>query len=192
MPSPGITKRYLAQAIKTLMADRPLSKISVGDIVEYCGLNRNSFYYHFRDKYDLVNWIFYTEIVTKLREQQGELTSGWALIEKICEYLYDEKDFYVSALSETGQDSFPAYFSQVMRTMVLAHAEEMEEESREFAGYHHPLAVRRRKNSAPQAGGADEAGGGRQHPAAAGAQPPGVDRPRFGAVLFRMSRRGVV
>ncbi len=133
MPSPGITKRYLAQAIKTLMADRPLSKISVGDIVEYCGLNRNSFYYHFRDKYDLVNWIFYTEIVTKLREQQGELTSGWALIEKICEYLYDEKDFYVSALSETGQDSFPAYFSQVMRTMVLAHAEEMEEEFREFA-----------------------------------------------------------
>lgn len=58
MPSPGITKRLLAEAMKTFMQERPLTKISVGDLVDECGLNRNSFYYHFKDKYDLVNWIF--------------------------------------------------------------------------------------------------------------------------------------
>lgn len=44
--------------MKKLMEKKPFSKISVGDICEDCGMNRKSFYYHFRDKYDLVNWIF--------------------------------------------------------------------------------------------------------------------------------------
>ena len=62
----GITKRVLADSIRKLMEQRPLAKISVGDIVEECGLNRNSFYYHFKDKYDLVNWIFYTDVILSL------------------------------------------------------------------------------------------------------------------------------
>ena len=32
------------------------------DIADGCGLTRQAFYYHFKDKYDLMNWIYYTEI----------------------------------------------------------------------------------------------------------------------------------
>lgn len=51
----NLTKRALAAAMKELMEQMPFSKISVSDIAEQCGMNRKSFYYHFKDKYDLVN-----------------------------------------------------------------------------------------------------------------------------------------
>ena len=49
MAEAGVTKKVLAYALKSLMASRPLSKITVGDICEACDMNRKSFYYHFRD-----------------------------------------------------------------------------------------------------------------------------------------------
>ena len=58
MADSNIAKNALAASMKKLMSKNPFSKISVGDICEDCGMNRKSFYYHFRDKYDLVNWIF--------------------------------------------------------------------------------------------------------------------------------------
>lgn len=57
MADSNITKRALAAALKELMEQKPFSKINVADICEKCGMNRKSFYYHFKDKYDLVNWI---------------------------------------------------------------------------------------------------------------------------------------
>ena len=58
MADSQLTKRALSAAMKELMAERPMEKIRIGDIVERCNMNRQSFYYHFKDKYDLVNWIF--------------------------------------------------------------------------------------------------------------------------------------
>lgn len=51
------TKNVLAAALKEVMAEKPLEKIGIGEICERCGMNRKSSYYHFKDKYDLVNWI---------------------------------------------------------------------------------------------------------------------------------------
>ena len=51
------TKRALAQSLKRLMAQKPLSKITIADITEDCGINRMTFYYHFQDIYDLIEWI---------------------------------------------------------------------------------------------------------------------------------------
>ena len=62
----NITKTMMADAMKELMSEKPFAKISVGDICERCGMNRKSFYYHFKDKYDLVNWIFQTEFLKVL------------------------------------------------------------------------------------------------------------------------------
>ena len=59
----NITKRALSQALKELIKTRPIEKISVGNICDACGLNRKSFYYHFQDKYDLINWIYCTEFL---------------------------------------------------------------------------------------------------------------------------------
>ena len=57
-----ITKRALAEALKKMMEKKLLSKITVTDLAEACGINRHTFYYHFRDIYDLVEWIYCSEV----------------------------------------------------------------------------------------------------------------------------------
>ena len=55
MADSNITKRALAAALKSLLAERPFAKVSVREICEACGMSRKSFYYHFKDKYELLN-----------------------------------------------------------------------------------------------------------------------------------------
>lgn len=112
MAEAGVTKKVLAYALKSLMASRPLSKITVGDICEACDMNRKSFYYHFKDKYDLVNWIYYTECVAVLKEKG--YNTGWELLEDLCAYFYDNRSFYRKTLSVDGQNSFSEYFRDIV------------------------------------------------------------------------------
>ena len=51
-----ITKRALEDALKQMMLKKPLDKITIRDITDTCGISRMTFYYHFRDIYDLVEW----------------------------------------------------------------------------------------------------------------------------------------
>ncbi|MDL2248126.1 TetR/AcrR family transcriptional regulator C-terminal domain-containing protein [Tyzzerella sp. OttesenSCG-928-J15] len=122
-----VTKNTMAAALKELMTERPFSKISVRDIVERCSMNRNSFYYHFKDKYDLVNWIFYTEIAEEVTQFNAEVMPAWELLNKVFTYFYDNRNFYINALSVSGQNSFEEYFIELMgniirvRTMGVFH-----------------------------------------------------------------------
>ena len=52
-----VTKRALEQSLKNLLLKKPLTKITINDIAEDCGINRMTFYYHFKDIYDLVEWL---------------------------------------------------------------------------------------------------------------------------------------
>ena len=45
----NFTKKAIEASFLKLLNERPLNKITVKDIVEDCGINRNSFYYHFDD-----------------------------------------------------------------------------------------------------------------------------------------------
>ena len=118
MPDSSLTKRALAQAIKELMNEKPLVKISIADIVDRCQMNRQSFYYHFRDKYDLVNWIFYTELITELQNSSNK--DEYEELKNICRYLYDNRTFYINALKFTGQNSFYEYFGEVIYQLLKA------------------------------------------------------------------------
>lgn len=118
MPDSSLTKRALAQAIKELMNEKPLVKISIADIVDRCQMNRQSFYYHFRDKYDLVNWIFYTELITELQNSPNK--DEYEELKNICRYLYDNRAFYINALKFTGQNSFYEYFGEVIYQLLKA------------------------------------------------------------------------
>lgn len=51
-----ITKRALEESLKHLLLQKPLNKITINDIAEDCGINRMTFYYHFKDIYDLIEW----------------------------------------------------------------------------------------------------------------------------------------
>ena len=52
------TKNALASALKKMMEVKPIDKITVKDLVEICNVNRQTFYYHFDDVYDLLEWVF--------------------------------------------------------------------------------------------------------------------------------------
>ena len=136
MPDSNITKRALAQTLKDLMVHTPFSKISVGDLCTACGMSRKSFYYHFRDKYDLVNWIFYTEFITEV--QNNTYDTAWDFLKDIYTYFYRERIFYQKAMQIQGQNSFCEYFSEVMEPFIqtfldnIFHTEGQSEFSRVF------------------------------------------------------------
>ena len=44
------------------MQTMEFEQISVGLIARHCHISRNTFYYHFKDKYDIISWIFYREV----------------------------------------------------------------------------------------------------------------------------------
>ena len=88
-----ITKRALAEALKELLKAEPFAQVSVGEICEKCHMNRKSFYYHFKDKYDLVNWIYSTEFIAVAKER-GYSDVNMDLLADMCVYFYDNRDFY--------------------------------------------------------------------------------------------------
>ena len=96
----NITKRSLASALKSLMEEMPFAKITVGDICEACNMNRKSFYYHFRDKYDLINWIYDTEFISVARSKL--YASGWSRVADLCAYFYENRSFYNKVLAIEG------------------------------------------------------------------------------------------
>ena len=108
----NFTKQAIKAAFLELLDEKPLNKISVRDIVERCGINRNSFYYHFQDKYDLVNWIFYVGFIGEM--DLNSYTTGWDWLRDICGYFYRERDFYRCALKIEGQNSFKGYLIETV------------------------------------------------------------------------------
>lgn len=65
-------KKMFAAALKEIMKHKPLSKITVNDLVSECGVNRKTFYYHFADIYDLLKWM--------LEEEAVEVVKHFALV----------------------------------------------------------------------------------------------------------------
>ena len=60
----------------------------------------------------MMNWIFYKEFWHQIHLK--EYKDAFQLLEDICDYLYQERDFYRVALKMEGQNSFQEYFSEVM------------------------------------------------------------------------------
>ena len=51
-----ITNRALEASLKKMLLKKPVTKITISDITDDCGVNRATFYYHFKDIYDLIEW----------------------------------------------------------------------------------------------------------------------------------------
>ena len=122
----NITKKALAEALKEVMEEKPFSKISISDICERCDMNRKSFYYHFADKYDLVNWIFDTEYIAVVANDYQEFRIEVLL--SACRYFYENRRFYRSALQVRGQNSFLEHFHELLHTAGTARLEIVMEE----------------------------------------------------------------
>lgn len=123
MADSNITKRALASAFKKLMEEMPFAKISVSDICERCQMNRKSFYYHFKDKFELVNWVFDTEFLDAINDSGASV--GWDTLTVLCRYLYDNKEFYRRALKIDGQNSFMDHFRETLALLVSQRLKEI-------------------------------------------------------------------
>lgn len=116
MADSNVTKSALASAFKDLMKEKTFARISVSDICATCEMNRKSFYYHFKDKYDLVNWIYNNEFIAVVSHK--EYDSEWFLLEELCEYFYENKEFYRKIFQVDGQNSFSDYFRAIVMTIL--------------------------------------------------------------------------
>lgn len=132
MADSNITKKALAAALKQLLEEKPFEKINVGDICESCEMNRKSFYYHFKDKYDLVNWIFDTELISIVRDKVYEDT--WEAMLVMSNYFYNNRIFYRKALCITGQNSFSEHFQSLLFPVIMSRLRDIlnEKEVMEF------------------------------------------------------------
>lgn len=116
MGGAGETKRQFADALRELMREEPFARISVSDIAEKAGISRKSFYNHFKDKYELVNWICYTQFVqTKEAFLEG---NAWSAFSSFLEFFASDPRFFANALQDMSQNSFGQYFSDMLFELV--------------------------------------------------------------------------
>ena len=67
MGKSDVIKREFARTLKQMASEQALSSVTVSSLCAKTGLSRSTFYYHFIDLYDLINWIFDTEIILPLQ-----------------------------------------------------------------------------------------------------------------------------
>lgn len=97
------TKNMCANALLELSNTKALADISISDITNFCGISRNTFYYHFKDKQELIYWIYATFHDTKIDLRlNSEQSNTMALVNFMRKYA----SFFKQAFSETGQNCF--------------------------------------------------------------------------------------
>lgn len=111
MADSSITKKALASALVNLMQTKDFQKISVAEICGKCNMNRKSFYYHFKDKYDLMNWVFDTQLREKTRNFR--FASDWELMLRVADCVYENRRFYAKALAVHGQNSLNEHIREL-------------------------------------------------------------------------------
>ena len=101
------TKEIIADSFMELAAARAVNRISIVDIVENCSLTKPTFYRYFKDKYDLISWIYVREAQANV-DKIGEDGYLWrnTLLDGL-RFYEENRNFMVNALKHTnGRDSF--------------------------------------------------------------------------------------
>lgn len=80
------TKMMLAETLISLLEKKPISKITVSELVNLCEINRKTFYYHFQDVYDLLEWYLDTEF-QKAMITMGPLENFETIVDYAAEYM---------------------------------------------------------------------------------------------------------
>lgn len=103
------TKGMFADELERMMRGMRLSQVRVADLCARCGVERRVFYYHFRDKYDLVAWIFERDYSAAA---DGRAPYSEALYTEAHRRIWARHDFYRRAFEEDSQNSIRRYVLQ--------------------------------------------------------------------------------
>lgn len=108
------TKNLLAESLKELAKKKSVDKITVKEIAQNCGLTAQTFYNHFRDKYDLIAWIYSTEAEKIMRKVDFKNYTWKNTLADWIIYSIENKNFLKNLILNTsGSDSFINYVSNV-------------------------------------------------------------------------------
>lgn len=121
------TKHQLANALKTLMAQKSMDKITISELTSLCQIRRQSFYYHFEDIYDLLRWMIQNEALNLLQQQEGALLWKEGLLQ-LFRYLEENKQVYLCALKSIGHDHIRRFFEADIYAIIHRTIEQLGEE----------------------------------------------------------------
>ena len=113
-----ITKRALEQSLKNLLLKKPLTKITVSDIADDCGINRMTFYYHFKDIYDLVEWSCLEDAKRALDEKKTYETWQQGLLQ-IFEAVKENKPFILNVYRCIHREEVEKYLQPLVDQLLL-------------------------------------------------------------------------
>ncbi len=101
------TKELLAESILELSKHKSVDKITIKEITENCGMTSPTFYNHFKDKYELIAWIYLYQAEEMLLDYENGNASWYDAILEAVRMLKANVSFFRNALKNTnGQDSF--------------------------------------------------------------------------------------
>ncbi len=131
------TKMAIAHAFKELLHEKSFDKITVGDIAEQCGINRQTFYYHFSDIFDLTEWICAIDTEKALKEKK--LNESWQDgFLAIFDIVAKDKHFIINLYKHVPRDYLYNYLYRMTYNLIYGVINELStdiairEEDKEF------------------------------------------------------------
>ena len=129
------TKRALEASLKKLLLQKPLNKITINDITEDCGVNRMTFYYHFKDIYDLVDWILTEDAIKAMEGCQSFDTWTEAFLD-ILHQIRDNKTLVLNVYRSLGREQVEQYLYKMLDPLLRMFIERenipVQEEDKQF------------------------------------------------------------
>ncbi len=106
-------KVLLAESLKELVLEKPVEKITIKEITDRAGVIRVTFYNHFQDKYELLEWICREEVVgpTRILLQNNMQREA---VRFLFTAILKNKDFYSHVAHTTGQNSFESILRELI------------------------------------------------------------------------------
>lgn len=117
---PSFTKKAIKDAFLSLLTERPLNQITVKDVVEACGINRNSFYYHYEGLPALLEEIVEEEL-QRLVEKYPTIDSMPAGCDAAVEFILANRRAVLHVYNSLSRDVLERYLMEVCRYVVTAY-----------------------------------------------------------------------
>lgn len=120
------TKKSLAAALKKAMETKKLSKITVSELIEECNMNRKTFYYHFKDIYDLLKWVLEEEAIDVVKKFDMVVNTEEAF-RFIMNYVEENKHIINCAYDSMGFEELKRFFYRDMIGIIYENIQHGEE-----------------------------------------------------------------
>ena len=117
------TKSALEESLKRLLLKKPLDKITINDLTADCGISRMTFYYHFKDIYDLVEWCCLEDAKTALQGKKTSSTWQEGLLQ-IFDAVMENKPFILNVYRCVGREQIENYLFHLTFDLLMDVVEE--------------------------------------------------------------------